>query len=151
MAHDEVDDQVVKRVHRRVVAGMGLIVLHSGHYSKIFRSLLGTHCSLRWREAAERERLWNIEPGRPITQGIGDYIELPNTEMYGERFDIPTPDKLIFISWFEGGEVFVAVAAGKRVMDAYFIFAPAMKPIRFITIKRSSKSSRMPCVGPIPT
>ncbi|MCJ7752137.1 MAG: ThuA domain-containing protein, partial [Armatimonadetes bacterium] len=92
MAHQEVADEVVARVRSRVLEGMGLIVLHSAHFSKIFRSMMGTNCSLKWREAGEKERLWNIEPGHPITQGIGEYFEFPHTEMYGERFDIPTPD-----------------------------------------------------------
>ena len=106
IAHKDVKDAVVQRVQKKVLEGMGLIVLHSGHYSKIFKSLLGTNCSLKWREAAEKERLWNLEPAHPITEGIGQFIEIPHEEMYGERFDIPTPDKLIFVSWFQGGEVF---------------------------------------------
>jgi len=124
VAHKEVDDGIVARVQKRVLEGAGLIVLHSGHFSKIFQRLLGTSCGLRWREAAERERLWNIEPGHPITEGIGDYIELPNTEMYGERFDIPTPDKLIFISWFEGGEVFRSGCCYERGHGRIFYFRP---------------------------
>ena len=124
MAHDKVEDEIVARVHRRVLEGMGLIVMHSGHFSKIFRKLMGTNCSLKWREAAEKERLWNIEPGHPITEGIGEYIELPNTEMYGERFDIPTPGKLIFISWFEGGEVFRSGCCYERGHGRIFYFRP---------------------------
>jgi trehalose utilization protein len=123
-AHQEVSDAVVDRVRRRVLEGMGLIVLHSGHFAKIFKSLMGTNCSLKWREVAEKERLWNIEPSHPITQGIGEYIELPNTEMYGERFDIPTPDKLIFISWFEGGEVFRSGCVWERGHGKIFYFKP---------------------------
>jgi trehalose utilization protein len=123
-AHDRVTDEVVARVKKRVLEGMGLIVLHSGHFSKIFKALMGTNCSLKWREAGEKERLWNIEPGHPITEGIGEYIELPNTEMYGERFDIPTPDKLIFISWFEGGEVFRSGCCWERGHGRIFYFRP---------------------------
>lgn len=123
-AHHAVEDELVKRVKKRVLEGMGLIVLHSGHFSKIFTALMGTNCSLKWREVAEKERLWNIEPSHPITQGIGDYIELPNTEMYGERFDIPTPDKLIFISWFEGGEVFRSGCTYQRGHGKIFYFRP---------------------------
>lgn len=123
-AHGAVRDEIAKNVQRRVLEGMGLIVLHSGHFSKPFRFLLGTNCSLKWREAAEKERLWNIEPGHPITAGIGEYIELPNTEMYGERFDIPTPDKLIFISWFEGGEVFRSGCVFERGHGRIFYFRP---------------------------
>ncbi len=123
-AHDRVDDRIVTRVQLRVLSGMGLIVLHSAHMSKIFRAVLGTGCTLKWREAGERERLWNIEPGHPITQGIGEYIELPNTEMYGERFDIPSPDRVLFISWFEGGEVFRSGCTFERGNGRIFYFRP---------------------------
>src|ERR1700722_14442118 len=58
-AHNEVADTIVDRVHQRVLAGMGLVVLHSGHFSKIFRRLMGTTCNLKWREEKnEREILW---------------------------------------------------------------------------------------------
>jgi len=124
MAHDEVSDEVVARVRARVLEGMGLICLHSAHFSKIFRSMMGTNCSLKWREAGEKERLWNIEPSHPITQGIGEYFELPHVEMYGERFDIPTPDKLIFMSWFQGGEVFRSGCAWERGHGRVFYFRP---------------------------
>ena len=124
MAHDQVDDAIVARVQKRVLEGMGLICLHSAHFSKIFRRILGTNCSLKWREAAEKERLWNLEPGHPITKGIGEYIELPNAEMYGERFDIPTPDKLLFVSWFEGGEVFRSGCCWERGHGRIFYFRP---------------------------
>jgi len=132
-AHDQVSDEVVRRVQKRVLEGMGLIVLHSGHYSKIFKSLMGTSCSLKWREKGEKERLWNIEPGHPITEGIGDYIELPHTEMYGERFDIPTPDKLIFINWYQGGEVFRGGCCWERGHGRIFYFSPGHEtfPIYF--------------------
>ena len=124
MAHQDVRDEIVQRVQQSVLQGMGLIVLHSGHFSKILRTLLGTTCSLKWREAGEKERLWNVEPSHPITEGIGEYIELPHTEMYGERFDIPTPDKLIFLSWFQGGEVFRSGCCWQRGHGRIFYFRP---------------------------
>ena len=124
MAHGEVSDAVVEKVRRRVLEGMGFIGLHSAHYSKIFRSLMGTNCSLKWREAAEKERLWNIEPSHPITEGIGEYFELPHVEMYGERFDIPTPEKLVFLSWFQGGEVFRSGCTWQRGHGRVFYFRP---------------------------
>ncbi|MFB6152163.1 MAG: ThuA domain-containing protein [Haloarculaceae archaeon] len=123
-AHDEVEDEVVERVKQRVLDGMGLIVLHSGHYSKVFRTLMGTSCWLKWREAAERERLWVIEPGHPIAEGIDDCIELEETEMYGERFDVPAPDTLVFTSWFEGGEVFRSGCCYRRGDGKVFYFRP---------------------------
>lgn len=124
IAHEDVEDAVVDRVQRQVLEGMGLICLHSAHYSKIFRRLLGTNCSLKWRELGEKERLWNLEPGHPITEGIGEYFEIPVNEMYGERFDIPKPDQLIFVSWFEGGEVFRSGCCWERGHGRIFYFSP---------------------------
>jgi trehalose utilization protein len=123
-AHGKVEDAIVDRVQKRVWEGMGLIVLHSGHYSKIFKRLMGTSCSLTWREAGEKERLWICNPGHPIAQGIDRYFELPNTEMYGEPFAIPTPDEQIFISWFQGGEVFRSGCTWKRGNGKIFYFRP---------------------------
>jgi trehalose utilization protein len=123
-AHGEVSDAVVDRVQKRVLEGMGLIVLHSGHYSKIFKRLMGTSCSLTWREAGEKERLWVCNPGHPIARGIGSYFEIPNAEMYGEPFGIPTPDEQVFISWFEGGEVFRSGCTWKRGNGKIFYFRP---------------------------
>ena len=124
IAHEEVSDKIVHKVQKRVLEGMGLIVLHSGHFSKIFKALMGTNCSLKWREIGEKERLWNIAPSHPITQSIGEYIELPHVEMYGERFDIPEPDKLIFVSLFEGGEVFRSGCTWQRGYGRIFYFKP---------------------------
>lgn len=124
MAHGEVADEVVTRVQQQVLDGMGLIVLHSGHHSKIFKRLMGTGCNLKWREVGEKERLWNVCSGHPITQGIGDYFELPHTEMYGEPFTVPTPDEQIFISWFEGGEVFRSGCTWRRGNGNVFYFRP---------------------------
>lgn len=123
-AHAEVGDEIVQRVQKRVLEGMGLIVLHSGHYSKIFKTILGTTGSLKWRVVDEKERLWNIEPSHPICRGIGDYFELPHEEMYGERFDIPRPDEVIFMSWFAGGEVFRSGVTFQRGHGKIFYFRP---------------------------
>ena len=124
MAHQEVRDDIVDRLQKRVLDGMGLVVLHSGHHSKIFCRLMGTTCLLSWREAGEKERLWIVNPSHPITQGLPPYIELPQTEMYGEFFDVPEPDKTLFISWFQGGEVFRSGAVWTRGKGRIFYFRP---------------------------
>lgn len=123
-AHDQVSDAIAARVQQRVIEGMGLIVLHSGHLSKPFVRLMGTSCMLCWREAGERERVWVVNPGHPIAQGVGDFIELENSEMYGEPFGIPMPDEQVFISWFEGGEVFRGGNCFKRGSGRIFYFSP---------------------------
>jgi trehalose utilization protein len=124
-AHERVEEEIVDRVQRRVLEGMGLVVLHSGHNSKIFRRLMGTSCMLRWREAAERERVWIVDPGHPITQGLTDEcFEIEQSEMYGEHFDIPAPDELFAISWFEGGEVFRSGCTWRRGKGKVVYFSP---------------------------
>ena len=113
-AHDQVADEVVERVFSRVLDGMGIVVLHSGHESRIFRRLMGTRCTLRWREAGEREVVWTVNPGHPVTRGLPPAFIIPQQEMYGEYFDIPQPDELVFISSFSGGEVFRSGCAFRR-------------------------------------
>lgn len=124
MGHDQVEDYIVERVHARVMAGMGLIVLHSGHFSKIFKKLMGTGCDLKWREANEKERIWVVNPGHRIAEGLPEYITLDHEEMYGEHFDIPTPDELILVSWFQGGEVFRSGCTFYRGQGKVFYFRP---------------------------
>ena len=123
-AHGEVADAVVDRVQRHVWEGMGLIVLHSGHFSKIFKRLMGTPCSLKWREAGERERLWVINRNHPIAAGLPERIEVPMTEMYGEPFTVPEPDETVFISWYEGGEVFRSGMTWRRGAGRIFYLSP---------------------------
>jgi trehalose utilization protein len=123
-AHEKVDDAVVARVKKHVVErGMGLVVLHSGHFSKIFKTLMGTTCDLKWRESDDIERVWVIEPSHPIAANVPQHFELPE-EMYGERFDIPAPDNLVMISWFTGGEVFRSGCCYHRGNGKVFYFRP---------------------------
>jgi len=125
MAHGEVADAIVDRVHRRVLAGMGLIVLHSGHFSKIFKKLMGTSCDLKWREEEnEQEIFWVTRPGHPIVAGIDDHFILPREEMYGEFFDIPEPECTFLISSFAGGEVFRSGCTWTRGLGKVVYFRP---------------------------
>ena len=124
MAHDEVADETVNNVYQRVMAGMGLVALHSGHMSKIFMKLMGTTCNLKWREADDREILWVTRPGHPIVEGIDDHFILPREEMYGEFFDIPEPDETVLISTFTGGECFRSGLVFKRGAGTIFYFRP---------------------------
>ena len=123
-AHDEVDDAIVEKIHARVLAGMGLVVLHSGHFSKIFKRLMGTTCNLKWREADDREVLWVTSPNHPIARGIDDHFVIEAEEMYGEYFDVPAPEDVVFISWFSGGEVFRSGLTYKRGAGKIFYFRP---------------------------
>jgi len=124
LAHDEVRDDVAAAVQQRVLDGMGLVVLHSGHLSKPFTRLMGTSCNLRWREADDRELVWTVSPAHPIARGIPPVFAIERQEMYGEFFDIPPPDELVFISSFTGGEVIRSGCCFLRGKGRVFFFAP---------------------------
>jgi trehalose utilization protein len=123
-AHDQVSDEVVERVATHVLQGMGLVAMHSAHFSKVFRRLMGTGCGLRWRNADDRELVWSVNPGHPICKGVPIPIVIPRQEMYGEFFDIPQPDELVFISSFTGGEVFRSGCCFVRGRGRIFYFSP---------------------------
>jgi trehalose utilization protein len=44
--------------------------------------------------------------------------------MYGEYFDIPAPDELVFLSTFSGGEVFRSGCCWRRGLGKIFYFSP---------------------------
>jgi trehalose utilization protein len=119
--HEDVDNAVVDRVHQRVLGGMGLL---AAHFSKIFRRLMGTTCSLAWRNSGDTELVWTVNPSHPITAGIPQPIVINEHEMYGEFFDIPAPDELIFLSTFSGGEVFRSGCCWRRGKGKVFYFSP---------------------------
>jgi len=123
-AHGAVDDAVVERVVEHVWSGMGLICLHSSHFAKVFKRLMGTPCNLTWREAGERERLWVTSRNHPITRGLPDHFELENEEMYGEPFGVPDPLETVFLSWFQGGEAFRSGLTWRRGAGNVFYFRP---------------------------
>ncbi len=156
-AHNQVPDEIAEKVRQRVLNGMGLIVLHSGHLSKPFVKLMGTVCRSKWRENDELERIWVVEPGHPIARNLPEYIELPHEETYGERFDIPAPDEVVFISWFRGGEVFRSGCCWKRGMGKVFYFRPGHEEYPtfyredIAQILKNAVEWAKPSCGPAPT
>lgn len=122
--HDEIDDAIVDKVHQRVLGGMGILVLHSAHFSKIFKKLMGTSCSLSWRSKDDAELVWTVAADHPIAEGVPSPIVIEQQEMYGEYFDIPQPDELVFISSFSGGEVFRSGCTWRRGKGKVFYFSP---------------------------
>lgn len=121
--HGQVSDEVITAVYEAVNRGMGLILLHSAHASKLAQRLLGTTGTLSWREG-DRERLWVVDRTHPIVRGIGDSIYLDPEEMYGEPYNGPTPDEQVFISWFGGGEVMRSGNVYRRGLGKIFYFRP---------------------------
>lgn len=122
-AHDKVPDYIAERVVQAVQKGMGFIALHSSHLAKPFVRLMGTTCTLKWRDN-DVQNLWTILPNHPIVQDVPECIKLSAEEMYGERFDIPEPDELILLGWFGGGEVFRSGCVWNRGYGKVFYFQP---------------------------
>ncbi len=121
--HDQVPDEVVDRVCRHVEQGMGLVALHSSHHSKVFRRLCGMTGNLKWHHDA-RERIFLVDPGHPIAAGLPDHFEISSEECYCEPFSIPRPDELVFLGWFNTGEVFRSGCCFHRSRGRIFYFQP---------------------------
>lgn len=124
MKHNDVPDEIAMRVRDAVLEGMGMVFLHSAHHSKPFKFLLGTSCNLSWREDGDLERVWVCKPSHPIAQGLGRYFEIEHEETYAEPFDIPNPDELVFMGWYEGGELFRSGCCYNRGNGKIFYFQP---------------------------
>ena len=103
--HDAVTEENAERVQKYVLNGMGFIPLHAAHFCKPLKKLLGTSMCLRWKHG-ESEKLICVNPSHPIAEGITEPVILEEEEMYGEYFDIPKPDDIIFLGWFSNQEVF---------------------------------------------
>ena len=130
---EEFSQETARRIQRHVLGWMGLIALHSAHFSKVMKGLLGTSMTLKWRHG-DRERLWCTAPAHPIAQGVEESIEIPREEMYGEYFDIPKPDDVVFTGWFSGGEVFRSGCTFTRGKGKIFYFQPGHEeyPVHYI-------------------
>ena len=128
MAHHEVKDELVEKIRARVYGGMGLVVLHSGHLSKVFRKTVGTTGNLLWGDTV-REVIWNIHPEHPIAAGIPSHFHLQAEEIYAEPFQIPDPDEQVFLSWFENGYVFRSGCVWRRGLGKVFYFQPGHESV----------------------
>ena len=116
--------RIQKIISRVVGEGMGLIFLHSGVFSTLAKSLIGPRGGGAYREIEELERVFVIDRSHPIADGLPEYFEFPASEMYSEPNDIPTPDELVFISWYAGGNVGRSGYTYKRGAGKVFCFTP---------------------------
>lgn len=128
MAHWDVPDELVAKVRRRVYMGMGLIALHSAHYSKVFDTVVGTTGNLTWG-AEMPEIVWNINPTHPIAKGIPTHFKIAEEEVYAEPFQIPEPDEIVFLGWYEKGYVFRSGCTWRRGFGKVFYFQPGHESV----------------------
>jgi trehalose utilization protein len=129
--HAEVSDETAALVKTAVHEnGLGFLPLHSAHYSKTFKGVLGCtgHLKGGWREIAgfEPEEITVCAPRHPIAQGIEDFV-IEAEEMYGAPLGAPPFETLVFQSYFpHGGEYFpcgFTLTVGEGI-DAQFTSGP---------------------------
>jgi len=95
--HGQVKDENVAEIVRRVKEdGMGFIALHSSHFCKPLKRVLGTNCGFK-AYVADGSALKVIvkDPSHPIAKGVKDF-EQPHTERYSEPFQVPEPEAVPF-------------------------------------------------------
>ena len=147
--HADVADEIVDRVHERVLGGMGLLVLHSAHFSKIFKRLMGTTCSLAWRDSADTELVWTVDPEHPIADGVPHPIVIEEQETYGEFFDIPATGGVDLPLDLHGrGGVPLRVRPGDAAAARSSTSHPVTRAIPSITTPTSSGCWPTPYGGP---
>jgi trehalose utilization protein len=96
--HGQVTDEHVQQIVKRVKnGGMGFIALHSAHFSKALKALLGTNCGWKGGYVEDGSKLEMIvqDKEHPIAKGIHDF-SIPHTERYTEPFECPKPDAVVF-------------------------------------------------------
>lgn len=111
--NNEFPDHIAKRVSEYVLRGMGFVVLHSAIGAKPFKLLMGTSCSMRYHHD-DFEKMICCNPLHPIAEGVPERFDLGTEETYGEFMDIPKPDDVIYLGWFDSGEVCRSVCTWTR-------------------------------------
>ena len=93
--HDDVKDENVARIARRVKEeGMGFIAVHSSHFAKINKRLMGTACSwAAYENDGCKCKVIIKDPSHPIVQGVKEFT-LPEIERYSEPYRVPTPESV---------------------------------------------------------
>ena len=95
--HGQVKDALVARIVRRVKEdGMGFIALHSAHFAKPLKKLLGTNCGWKGGYVCDGSKVELIvkDKNHPIVRGVSDF-SLANTERYSEPFEVPEPEAVV--------------------------------------------------------
>ena len=106
--HGQVTEETARRIYTQVhERGMGLILLHSAHYSKPLQWTLAASGHLKggWRVTSppDREEITVCAPRHPIAEGVRDFT-LESEEMYGAPFEVPAPQCVVFQSHFPLGK-----------------------------------------------
>jgi trehalose utilization protein len=96
--HGDVKDELVAKIVKRVKEeGMGFIALHSAHFAKPNKALMGTACS--WGAYVGDGKTLKItvkDSKHPIARGVDAEFTVENDERYGDPYAVPTPQAVVF-------------------------------------------------------
>lgn len=124
--HNDVNESKAASIVAKVKSGKaGFVALHSAHYSRPFKGLMGTNCGFKKVDANKGEgfveHLRVVNPLHPIAKGVKDF-DIPKTEIYGEPFEVPMPDTVVLYGHWDTGDTFPDVSCwtvgGKGVSSA---------------------------------
>lgn len=92
--HGDVKDELVDKIEKRVKEeGMGFIALHSAHFAKPNKRLMGTPCSFAAYVCDNKEDIVSVVlPDHPICKGVAKTFTVPNEERYSDPYAVPKPD-----------------------------------------------------------
>ena len=95
--HGDVKDALVDKIVKRVKEeGMGFISLHSSHFAKPNRKLMGTRCS--WGAYVGDSVTLKVtvkDPNHPIAQGVKEFT-IDHHERYSDPYAVPKADSIVF-------------------------------------------------------
>lgn len=106
LRHDDVTDETVDRIEEHVREnGVGFVSLHSAHYARPYKRLIGMSGDLGGHRLTddESEYVEVCAPDHPIAEGVDDFT-LPEVEMFGEPYDIPEPETVVLHSEYSEGD-----------------------------------------------
>lgn len=95
--HGDVKDELVARIDKRVrEEGMGFISLHSSHFAKPNKVLMGSPCT--WGAYVGDSTTLKVTvsaPQHPIAAGVGDFT-IAHHERYSDPYAVPTAKTIVF-------------------------------------------------------
>lgn len=92
--HGDVKDALVDKIEKRVKEeGMGFIALHSAHFAKPNKRIMGTPCTFAAYVCDNKENVVSVAmPNHPICKGVAKTFTVANDERYSDPYAVPTPD-----------------------------------------------------------
>jgi trehalose utilization protein len=89
--HGEVKDELVNRIEKRVKEeGMGFIALHSAHFAKPNKRLMGSPCTFKAYVGDNKETVIKVtDADHPLAKGVAKEFTIENAERYSDPYAVP--------------------------------------------------------------